>query len=84
MRAWALVLAIIIIIGIVGPGHAPAQDEELILRVALQDDVRTLNPLNARDVWTNNVLRWIYEGPMLIDPVHRDRLRQPIHRTCQR
>ncbi|MEW5936601.1 MAG: ABC transporter substrate-binding protein [Candidatus Thermoplasmatota archaeon] len=41
--------------------------EELVLRVAMQDDVKTLNPLVAGDVWTWNVLGWLYDTPMYKD-----------------
>ncbi|MEW5936770.1 MAG: ABC transporter substrate-binding protein [Candidatus Thermoplasmatota archaeon] len=47
--------------------------QELILRVAMQDDVKTLNPLVAGDVWTWNVLGWLFDGPMGFDP-ETDRL----------
>jgi len=44
------------------------QDEELILRVAMQDDIRTTNPLNAGGVWTWNVIGYLYDGPINVDP----------------
>ncbi len=37
-------------------------DEELILRVAIQDDIKTLNFLSAGDVWTWDVIGWMFEG----------------------
>ncbi len=39
-----------------------ADDNELILRVAMQDDIKTLNYLSASDVWTWNVIGWVFDG----------------------
>ncbi|MCK4267085.1 MAG: hypothetical protein KAX31_07365, partial [Thermoplasmata archaeon] len=44
------------------------QDDELILRVAMQDDLKTTNPLTAGDVWTWNVIGYLYDGPVNADP----------------
>lgn len=44
------------------------QGEELILNVAMQDDLKTLNPLGAGDVWTWNVVGYLYDGPINADP----------------
>jgi ABC-type transport system substrate-binding protein len=44
------------------------QEEELILRVAMQDDIRTTNPLNAGGVWTWNVIGYLYDGPLNVNP----------------
>lgn len=44
------------------------QDDELILRVAMQDDLKTLNPLTAGDVWTWNVVGYLYDGPINVNP----------------
>ncbi|MCK4266593.1 MAG: hypothetical protein KAX31_04880, partial [Thermoplasmata archaeon] len=65
----ALAMALTLIFS--SAGTVLAQDEndnELILRVAMQDDMKTTNPLVAGDVWTWNVLRFIYDGPMNEDP----------------
>ncbi len=43
-------------------------DDTYILRVAMQDDIKTLNPLVAGDVWTWNVIGYLYEGPLNTDP----------------
>jgi len=47
-------------------GNVIGQDgeEELILRVAMQDDIKTLNPLNAGDVWSWNVVGYLYDNPI--------------------
>ena len=37
-------------------------------RIAMQDDLKTLNPLTASDSWTWNVLEWLYDEPMYINP----------------
>ncbi len=50
-------------------GQVPvAEDDTYTLRVAMQDDVRTLNPLVAGDVWTWNLVGYLYESPMITDP----------------
>ena len=41
--------------------HTRASNE-LILRVAMQDDIKTLNPLVANDVWTWNVIGWVFDS----------------------
>ena len=41
---------------------ATKADDELILRVAMQDDIKTLNMLTAGDVWTWNVIGWVFDG----------------------
>jgi len=55
-------------------GHAESQDTELILRAAVQDEMKTNNILNSNDVWTSHVLWNCYEGvvqgnPNTLDPV---------------
>ena len=42
----------------------PAQTraDQLVLRVAMQDDIKTLNYLSAGDVWTWNVIGWMFDG----------------------
>jgi ABC-type transport system substrate-binding protein len=54
-------------IGLVA-ASATRQDTELILKVAMQDDIKTLNPLNAGDVWTWNVVGYLYDGPINVNP----------------
>ncbi|MCK4758065.1 MAG: hypothetical protein KAS67_06425 [Thermoplasmata archaeon] len=44
------------------------EDERYVLRVAMQDDVKTLNPLVANDIWTQNVIGYLYDGPLNTDP----------------
>ncbi len=39
-----------------------ADTGELVLRVAMQDDIKTLNMLSAGDVWTWNVIGWVFDG----------------------
>ncbi len=43
------------------------EDESLILRIAMQDDVKTTNPLVGGDVWTWNVIGYLYDGPINTD-----------------
>ncbi|MDO9536970.1 MAG: ABC transporter substrate-binding protein [Thermoplasmata archaeon] len=44
------------------------QSSELILRVAMQDDMKGTNPLTASDVWTWNVLGYLFDGPIGVNP----------------
>lgn len=44
------------------------QDSELILRVAMQDDIKGLNPITVSDVWSWNVLSYIFDGPINVNP----------------
>jgi len=44
------------------------QESELILRVAMQDDIKGLNPIIVSDVWSWNVLSYVYDGPVNINP----------------
>ncbi len=37
------------------------------LRLAMQDDLKTLNPLVAADIWTWHVIQWIYDKPVYED-----------------
>lgn len=64
------VLAVIVILAMISPPLFPSgqgQETDLVLRVAMQDDMKGLNPITNGDVWSNNVLRWIYDYPILID-----------------
>ena len=47
---------------------ADTRDEKM-LRIAMQDDMKTLNPLASSDVWTANVLNWLFDSPIYADPV---------------
>jgi len=47
--------------------EAAATREDVVLRVAMQDDVKSLNPLVAGDVWTWNVLGYLYDTPLSVD-----------------
>ncbi len=66
-RAVALAICIMMISP---PLFASGQDAggELVLRVAMQDDMKGLNPLIVSDVWSWNVLSYIFDGPINIDP----------------
>jgi peptide/nickel transport system substrate-binding protein len=44
------------------------QDSELILRVAMQDDMKGTNPITVSDVWSWNVLSYVFDGPINVDP----------------
>ena len=64
-------LAIMLVFAVIFSGLAgisQAQDDELILRVAMQDDMKTTNPLVAGDVWTWNVIGYLYDGPINVNP----------------
>ncbi|MCK5398018.1 MAG: hypothetical protein KAJ33_07205, partial [Thermoplasmata archaeon] len=64
-------LAIILAFAFVFSGLASigaGQDDGLILRVAMQDDLKTTNPLTAGDVWTWNVIGYLYDGPINVNP----------------
>lgn len=67
MRAWAPLVVVVLLFGVVSPGFGQAQDYEVVLRVATPEPVRTLNPLNAGDTWSWLVLQWIYDGAVLRD-----------------
>ncbi len=51
------------------PFIASGQDAggELVLRVAMHDDIKGLNPIVATDAWSDMVLKWIYDYPVLVD-----------------
>jgi ABC-type transport system substrate-binding protein len=65
-RALAILLALTMILP---PFFASgqAQENELVLRVAMQDDMKGTNPITVSDVWSWDVLQWIYERPILAD-----------------
>ncbi len=44
------------------------ESSELILRVAMQDDIKGLNPLTVSDVWSWNVLGYLFDGPVSVNP----------------
>ena len=72
MKIWVIfIICTLLFVGL-APGLANAQDDELILRIAMQDDIKTTNPLTARDTWTWNVMKWIYESPIHTDSVTGD------------
>ncbi|MCK4266407.1 MAG: Ig-like domain-containing protein, partial [Thermoplasmata archaeon] len=69
MKRSAIAIVIVLLASVlVQPTASSQDDEELILRVAMQDDMKTTNPLVAGDVWTWNVLKWLYEGATMTDP----------------
>jgi ABC-type transport system substrate-binding protein len=46
----------------------PAEAEEVVLKAAVQDEMKTTNILNGNDVWTSHVLWQSYEGVIQSDP----------------
>ncbi len=69
----ALLFAITMLLGsiatsVAAAGDGTRQDDELILRIAMQDDLKTTNPLTAGDVWTWNVVGYLYDGPINVNP----------------
>ncbi|MBU4070887.1 MAG: Ig-like domain-containing protein [Candidatus Thermoplasmatota archaeon] len=67
MKCIPVILAMLLLAGALAPGLVTSQDSELILRVAMQDDMKGTNPLTVNDVWSNMVLQWIYEYPIMVD-----------------
>ncbi|MCK5024179.1 MAG: Ig-like domain-containing protein [Thermoplasmata archaeon] len=67
MKSLAVMLAFTVIISGLA-SMSQAQYDELILRVAMQDDLKTTNPLTAGDVWTWNVIGYLYDEPLKINP----------------
>jgi len=55
-------------IAVAAPEGTRQEDDTYVLRIAMQDDLKTLNPLVAGDVWTWNVIGYLYEGPLNSDP----------------
>ncbi len=56
-------------VAVAAPDAGTRQDDNTyVLRIAMQDDVKTLNPLVAGDVWTWNVIGYLYDGPLNSDP----------------
>jgi ABC-type transport system substrate-binding protein len=68
MKFLPILLAILLIASAVAPGFAISQDSELILRVAMQDDMKGTNPITVSDVWSWNVLGYLYDGPISVNP----------------
>ena len=68
-RAVATGICIIMILSSFGMITSTGQtdDEMLILRIAMQDDIKTMNPLVASDVWTHNVIDYLYDTPIKVD-----------------
>jgi parallel beta-helix repeat protein len=63
----AIIVCGLVVIGSILPSVTKAEGE-LILRVAMQDDIKTLNPITANDQWTWNVLDNIYGTTMYTNP----------------
>ena len=72
MKVLAIIIISMMLFMGLAPGLASGQDDEIIFRIATQDDIRTTNPLTAGDVWTWNVLDWIYEPATLIDDTENE------------
>ncbi|MBA3044841.1 MAG: Ig-like domain-containing protein [Candidatus Thermoplasmatota archaeon] len=68
MKCIPVILAMLLLVGAIMPGLASSQDSELILRVAMQADMKGTNPLTCTDVWSWNVLGYLYDGPVNVDP----------------
>ncbi len=68
MRILVFAAALLMLAGTLAPGLASSQDSELILRVAMQDDMKGTNPLIVGDVWSWNVLSYIFDDPINTDP----------------
>jgi ABC-type transport system substrate-binding protein len=68
MKFMPILLAILLVASAVAPGFSTSQDSELILRVAMQDDMKGTNPITVSDVWSWNVLGYLYDGPVSVNP----------------
>lgn len=44
---------------------------EVLLKIGMQDEPKTLNPLKATDVWSWNVMGWFYESLYSREPITR-------------
>ncbi len=66
----AILLVLVMVVSsfsfLAGTGSAAAPVENAkadnILNIAMQDDMKTLNPCKASDVWTWNVIGWFYDS----------------------
>ena len=69
MKIWAMfIISMLLFVGL-APGLTSGQDDEIItLRVAVQDDLRTTNPLTSSDYWTWYMTRWLYDSPVYFNP----------------
>jgi ABC-type transport system substrate-binding protein len=72
------IIAVIIVGLLAVPGlnniAGPAEADEIVLKAAVQDEMKTTNILNSNDVWTSHVLWQCFEGviqgdPNTLDPV---------------
>lgn len=52
-----------------GCGGKQPPGEERLLKIGFQDEPKTLNIFNARDVWTSRVLGWFYESLYTREPI---------------
>ncbi len=70
MKMKLRILAILVAFMIILPSFFPseqAQENELVLRVAVQDDMKGTNPITVSDVWSWNVLGFLFDSPMNFD-----------------
>ncbi|MFH0816888.1 MAG: ABC transporter substrate-binding protein [Methanobacteriota archaeon] len=51
------------------PGAAQIGDVPIYLRVGMLEDVKTLNPIAANDIWTWDAIRWLYDSPVYRDVI---------------
>ncbi|MBU4033041.1 MAG: hypothetical protein KKD98_09645, partial [Candidatus Thermoplasmatota archaeon] len=75
MKLLPILLAFLFLAGAMAPGIASSQTEdEVILRVAVQDDLKGTNPFStAGDYWTDLMTRWLYDTPMFYDEIYINR-----------
>ncbi len=69
MRSYAAVAVVLLIafaeLTVVGAGAGDVQranDSEITLGIAMQDGIRTFNPLVAQDYWSDYFIHWMFEG----------------------
>ncbi len=66
-KTFAIWMCAIVIVGGIVPSLTSAEGE-VILRIAMQDDMKGTNPLTVSDVWSWNVLKYIYDTPIYTNP----------------
>ncbi|MCK4266736.1 MAG: hypothetical protein KAX31_05600, partial [Thermoplasmata archaeon] len=49
------------------PFYPQSRSEELTLRVAIQEDITSLNPLATNDKWSWKALEYIYDVPTTVN-----------------
>lgn len=75
IRRVAILLCVVVLLSpyvTAGNGNEEEPLQQLTLRVGAQDDMKTRNILDARDIWTSDVLSTVYGSVGLEDPATRE------------